>query len=201
MKREEIRIGSYGLWIERRADGDSESPKIVGHAAVFNELSENLGGFREIIATGAFDDADMKDVRALFNHDANWILGRTMAETLALKVDKRGLAFEIDPPDTQMGRDVVTSIERGDVTGASFGFIIEEDKWNEDDDGRIVRTIMAFRQIFDVSPVAFPAYPDTDTALRELRDYREAHKRGDLPTLAQMKVKTRRALGPYYGKD
>lgn len=160
-----------GLKIERR---DGKPPVVRGHAAVFNQLSEDLGGFREQIAPGAFAEAIEKDdIRALFNHDANVILGRNRAGTLRLAEDTRGLAIEIDAPDTGLVRDMVLSpIERGDVSQMSFGFQVRPggQDWAKDDEGRVVRTVKRVR-LFDVSPVVFPAYPQTDVAVRALRGF------------------------------
>src|SRR4051812_40047201 len=93
------------------------APKISGHAAMFEVMSEDLGGFREKIAAGAFTKTlQGADVRALFNHDANIVLGRNKAGTLRMKEDLTGLAIEIDPPDTQQARDLMVSMARGDIT-------------------------------------------------------------------------------------
>lgn len=156
--------------VEHRED---EKPKVIGHAAVFNELSEDLGGFREQIAPGAFKEAiESDDVRALFNHNPDYILARNKSGTLRMKEDKKGLAIEFDPPDTQAGRDLMVSLERGDVSQMSFGFSVKPNGQNfaEDDEGRIIRTLTDVR-LFDVSPVVYPAYPQTDVAKRELRTY------------------------------
>lgn len=161
------------LRVEGRGEGDA--PCIRGHAAVFDKLSENLGGFREKIAPGAFDDVLQDDVRALVNHDPNLILGRTAAGTLRLAVDSTGLMYEVDPPDTQMARDLLVSMKRGDINQSSFAFVVEDDDWQEDDDGRLVRTIKKFRRLFDVSPVTYPAYPDATVGLRSLEAWREEH--------------------------
>lgn len=159
--------------VSRRDDGGAT---IVGHAAVFNKLSENLGGFREQIAPGAFDGVLEDDVRALINHDPNHILGRTAAGTLRLSVDKTGLRYEIDPPDRSDARDLLISMERGDVNQSSFAFTVEEDEWDEDDEGRVVRTILKFRRLYDVSPVTYPAYPDADVGLRSMQEWQESRK-------------------------
>lgn len=160
------------LRVERRDDGEG-APTIRGHAAVFNERSVDLGGFREQIAPGAFEGSVSEDdIRALFNHNPDLVLGRNVAKTLRLEEDKRGLAFEIDPPDTQAGRDVVTSIERGDVSGMSFGFVTLEDEWvQEAGEDLALRTLQRV-QLRDVSPVTYPAYPQTDVALRSLEAWR-----------------------------
>ena len=158
--------------IEQRADGKR---LIRGHAAVFNQLSEDLGGWREQIAPGAFAEAIKgDDVRALFNHNSDLILGRNLAGTLKLAEDTRGLAIELDPPDTQAGRDLIVSMERGDVTQMSFGFSVRPNgqNWGKRDDGQVVRTLTRLR-LFDVSPVVFPAYPQTDVAVRELRSWQQ----------------------------
>jgi len=159
-----------GLTIETRDD----SKRIIrGHAAVFNQLSEDLGGFHEQIMPGTFAEAiERDDVRALFNHDANFVLGRTVSKTLRLSEDARGLAIEIDPPDTQTARDLLVSMERGDITQMSFGFSVRPggQDWAKDDDGRTIRTLKKVR-LYDVSPVTYPAYPQTDVAVREMRSF------------------------------
>lgn len=166
-----------GVSIERR---DGQPPKLRGHAAVFGQLSEDLGGFREQIAAGAFATAiETDDVRALFNHDPNFILGRNRSKTLRLSEDARGLAIECDMPDTQTIRDLVLApIERGDVSQMSFGFSVRPNgqDWAKNDDGQTVRTLKNLR-LFDVSPVVFPAYPQTDVAVRELRAWSEIQAR------------------------
>jgi len=143
---------------------DDEPAKIAGHAAVFNQLSEDLGGFREKIQPGAFKEAVKGDVRALVNHNSDKVLGRTKSGTLDLEEDDKGLAFELVLPDTQPARDLTASMERGDVDQMSFGFRTLEDKW-ETKDGEDVRTLVKV-ELFEVSPVTFPAYPQTDVALR-----------------------------------
>ena len=167
--------------IEQREDGKA---RIVGHASVFNSLSEDLGGFREQVVPGAFAEAIEKDdVRGLFNHDVNIVLGRNRSGTLRLSEDTRGLAIDIEAPDTQLVRDMVLApIARGDVTQMSFAFMVRPNgqDWAKDDDGVWVRTIKRVR-LFDVSPVTFPAYPATDVGLRELRAYIEAHPDADVP--------------------
>ena len=163
------------LKIER--DSKTKIPKIVGSAAVFNSLSENLGNFREQIAPGAFRKAlKASDVRALFNHDPNYVLGRTTSGTLRLKEDSRGLWMELTPPDTQLIRDlVIAPIERGDITQQSFGFTVKKDSW-EDIEGEVpTRTLLEINELFDVSPVTYPAYKDTNVSIA-LRSLEEAKK-------------------------
>jgi HK97 family phage prohead protease len=159
------------------ADGETGPPKIAGYAAVFNTRSELLGGsFYEEIAPGAFDDVLGLDVRGLFNHDPNYLLGRTASGTLRLSVDARGLAYEIDPPDSQTVRDLVLApLTRGDMSGSSFTFRIADggESWREEG-GVVIRTITRIAELRDVGPVAFPAYPDAKAAQRSLEAWQHA---------------------------
>lgn len=161
------------LRVSKKDDGPST---LKGYAAVFNSLSEDLGGFREKIDPGAFKGAlKRSDTRALFNHDSNFVLGRQSAGTLRLKEDKKGLLMEVDLPDTQFARDLQTSVERGDITQQSFGFTVKKDSWEEDRDKKeVTRTLNEIDELFDVSPVTFPAYPDTTVAKRSLDEFRTA---------------------------
>ena len=168
---------------ELRAKTDGETPKIEGYGAVFNSRSENLGGFREIIMPGAFDGVLNDDVRALFNHDPNFVLGRTSSGTLELSSDDDGLRYLIDAPNTQTIRDlVIEPMKRGDITQSSFAFRIarDGDEWAEDDEGAIVRTIHKFQRLFDVSPVTYPAYNNAKSATRSLQAWQEARSQGEL---------------------
>jgi HK97 family phage prohead protease len=158
----------------RAIAGEGGKKKIEGYAAVFNELSEDLGGFREKIALGAFSNSiRIDDVRGLWNHNADFPLGRTKAGTLTLEEDKRGLRFVIDPPDTQYANDLLVSIERGDVDQMSFGFRTVKDHWEMEGDD-VVRTLIEVK-LFDVSPVTYPAYPQTSAAVRsKLEEFTQA---------------------------
>lgn len=170
--------------IERRdgdGEGEGEQPtKISGYAALFDSTSEPLAGgqFVERIAPGAFDDVLGNDVRALFNHDPNYVLGRTTAGTLELSTDDKGLRYSITPPDAQFARDLITSMNRGDVTQSSFGFTVAEDgdDWDQHTDGTVTRTIKRFGKLFDVSPVTYPAYQDTTVSARSLERAQEVVK-------------------------
>lgn len=163
--------------VERRmATGDvrvdlAEDRKIRGYAIVFDAMSVNLGGFREIIKPEAVNRTltEALDVRALWNHDSGEVLGRTRAGTLALTKDRRGLRIEIDPPS--WAKPKLESIERGDVTGMSFAFSVLEDEWRNED-GMPVRDVTDMR-ISEVSIVTFPAYQQTDVsvALRSLQEF------------------------------
>jgi hypothetical protein len=148
---------------------DGEKRKMEGHAAVFDSISLPIWGQREIVRPGAFKKtlADGTDVRALFNHDPNWILGRRSAGTLDLEEIDVGLAVVIDQPDTQAVREqVVAPIDRGDLREMSFQFrtVKEGIAWI---DGEPVREILE-AHLLDVSPVTFPAYEATDVEVRRM---------------------------------
>ncbi len=143
---------------------------LSGHAAVFDKLSVKMMGFREIIRKGSFlESIAQDDIRALWNHDTNIVLGRNKAKTLRLSEDGQGLKVEIDLPDTQAGRDAEISIARGDVSQMSFAFLVKTggDRWFEED-GEDRRELTALG-LAEVSPVTFPAYLDTDVSLKGLR--------------------------------
>jgi len=142
---------------------DDESNAITGYAAVFNSWSEDLGWFKEKIAQGAFAKTIKDgDVRALINHDPNLIIGRTVNRTLRLWEDDRGLGFECDLPDTSYATDLRASIKRKDITQNSFGFQTVIDEWSKDGKRRTLHEV----RLFDVSPVTFPAYKQTNVKLR-----------------------------------
>lgn len=164
---------NHKITVNRSDDG---SPQIAGYAAVFYREEEPGTEFRladdyvERIEQGAFDSAleESHDARALFNHDKNFVLGRVGAGTVRLSVDEIGLRYTIDVPDTQLGRDVVTSIERGDITGSSFAFSVRNDGANVERQKEAktwVRTLNDL-DLFDVGPVTYPAYTATTTGLR-----------------------------------
>lgn len=158
---------------EIRVSESENGAVIEGHAAVFNSWSETLGGifpFKEKVRKGAFNESiGRDDIRALFNHDPNYVLGRNRAGTLELVEDDVGLRVRINPPDTSWAKDIVTSIRRGDISQMSIGFVVEEDKWSTEDgiDTRELRKV----QLFDVSPVTFPAYTATDVGVRAMQEY------------------------------
>ncbi len=160
----------------RKKDGGAT---IAGHAAVFYRESDPGTQFQlranlyERIMPGAFNRAisEAQDVRALFNHDPSHLLGRSTAKTLRLSVDDTGLRYEIDIPDTSTGRDVIASIERGDLTGSSFGFqpVLSRTVPGHDmgADVRLLEDV----NLFDVGPVTYPAYEATTTLMRSIEGY------------------------------
>ena len=151
---------------------EGAAPKISGYAAMFDSPAD-IGWFREVIKAGAFDEtlANGDDVRALFNHDPNLVLGRTKANTLRLSVDDKGLMYEIDPPDTQFARDLMESIRRGDVSQSSFAFETISDRWRTEDK-QDVRELIKVR-LFDVSPVTYPAYEETSVGVRSHAEWKK----------------------------
>lgn len=192
---------SFPLDEIRIEEKEGEAPLIVGHAALFDVLSVDLGGFREKIERGAFSKAVGSDVRALFNHDPNIVLGRTRAKTLRLAEDSRGLAIEIEPPDTGPARSVVEALRRGDVSQMSFAFRTIRDKWEQVGEDEHIRTLLEV-ELFDVSPVTFPAYPQTDVALRSFKVWQEDQEdapgpeQDDTRALELMRARTLMAFVP-----
>ena len=158
--------------LEVRQGDEAETPKIEGHAAVFNARSVNLGGFHEEIKPGAFKNTLSRrpDVRATIDHDGGvQTLGRTKSRTLALSEDSEGLKVLINPPDTQAARDIMTLIERGDIDQMSFMFRVPTggDEWRVLDDGTTLRTLNTIDlEDGDVSIVTYPAYPQTSVEAR-----------------------------------
>ncbi len=139
---------------------------LAGHSAMFDSPTLIADYFIETIAPGAFDDAlkEKQDTVALFNHDRSALLGRVAAGTLRLSTDSKGLRYEIDAPDTAVGRDVVALVERGDLRGSSFSFVVDDERWTEDEGGKVKRTILRVSQLRDVSVVTHPAYTDTSVS-------------------------------------
>lgn len=169
----------------RARKGDAGGVVVEGHAAVFNRLSQNLGGFVEQVAPGAFDRSlgDNPDVRALINHDPSMLLGRTRSGTLRLSTDSAGLAYEIDMPDRTDARDLLVSMERGDISHSSFAFYLtrDGDSWDETEQGMPLRTLNALSiHNGDVSPVTYPAYEDTDSGVAG-RAYKSLAEARSLP--------------------
>jgi HK97 family phage prohead protease len=158
---------------------------ISGYAAVYYDAGDPGSEYRlwddlvERIMPGAFDSAirDNHDVRALFNHDPSMILGR-LGTTLRISSDATGLRYAIDPPDTQVGRDVVQLLSRGDVSGSSFAFVPLKVSWEElhDTESRKVTYVRKIEdvQLLDVGPVTYPAYESTTAGVRAAEDAADA---------------------------
>ena len=185
MERRFLSAEACPVGIEKRSDG---SPVIAGYASVFYVEGDAgteyqlFPDLKERIMPRAFNTAlrDKHNAAALFNHDPNMILGRVAAGTLKLKKDMRGLRYEVDPPASR--QDVVEAIRRGDVTGSSFGFRVLEQKFKKEklDDGAEmdVREIHSV-ELLDISPVVYPAYEGTSTAIRSAGDGADARSAYD----------------------
>ena len=180
-------VRSLNEVVEQRAyDGEikaaAESRTVEGYASVFNSMSEDLG-FREIILPGAFSDVLDNDVRALYNHDSNYLLARTTSGTLELKEDEKGLYYRFEMPNTSYGNDMLELFRRGDLSQSSFGFTVEKDSWRMEE-GQHVRYIERVGSLFDVSPVVYPAYASASSGLRsaEPKGEGEAEEARETPT-------------------
>jgi hypothetical protein len=181
-------VRSLNEVVEQRAyDGELkaavEGRTVEGYASVFNSMSEDLGGFREIILPGAFSNVLDNDVRALYNHDSNYLLARTTSGTLELKEDDKGLYYRFEMPNTSYGNDMLELFRRGDLSQSSFGFTVEKDSWRMEE-GQHVRYIERVGSLFDVSPVVFPAYASASSGLRsaEPKGEGEAEEARETPT-------------------
>jgi HK97 family phage prohead protease len=162
--------------VELRAYKTEEESRMLveGYAIVFNSESRDLGGFTEVVKENALDKALERntDVLALYGHDYQNVLGRQSANTLQLEKDERGIKFTLDLPNTQLGRDVYTLVERGDLKGNSFGFTVEKDSWDKKGD-KVIRTIEQVRDLFEISIVSLPAYEATELVKRNFEEFAE----------------------------
>ncbi len=159
------------LPLEVREEGEGKK-MIAGRGVPYGEQSEDMG-FTEVIEGGAFDESlKTRTVKMLWSHDSAKVLGSTKNQTLRLDVKKDGIYFENELPDTQDGRDAKTLIDRGDVDGVSFGFYVTEDLWDDTDKSNIRRTVKR-GELIEISPVAFPAYSQTQVSLRSLYEQRK----------------------------
>ncbi len=143
---------------------------LSGHAAVFGQYAD-LGANLETLDSHAFDRVlsdPATDVRALFNHNPDQVLGRQSAGTLKVGTDTQGLEFEVHLPNTTLGNDLRELVARKDIDGASFAFIPGEDAWERSSDGRSIQVHTSVSRLLDVSPVTFPAYDGASTALRSI---------------------------------
>lgn len=160
--------------LEVREASGGAPPSIRGYAAVFDsptEIASGYASYNEVVAPGAFKKTLQEaDVRALFNHDENFVLGRLKAGTLRLSEDEVGLRFDVSVPETTWARDLVESMRRGDVNQSSFAFQPIRQQWTKASaPGEIdTRTLQEVR-LFDVSVVTYPAYPDTVASVRSSR--------------------------------
>ena len=193
-KKIEIRNNPSG--IVTRAEGDSRTVK--GRAVVFNAWSEDLGGFREKIAPGALDGViERSDIFALLDHRRErGILGRSKRGdqvSLRLNVTDAGLDYEFEAPDTALGNELLSCLERGEIDGSSFAFTVLEDQWERVGD-EYQRTITKIDELYDVSPVYSPAYSQTTCDLRGLETLKAEERAAEERQIAEQK---RVKLGKY----
>ena len=183
----------------KRAEGDSR--RVEGVAVVFDQLSEDLGGFREKIAPGALDGVIARsDIFALLDHDRRrGILGRSKRGdqvSLMLEVREDGLHYAFVAPETDLGNEVLSCLQRGEIGGSSFAFTVLEDKWERVGE-EYQRTITKIDELYDVSPVYSPAYSQTTCDLRGL-DALKAEERAEEERAAAAKAEEERiAFGKY----
>lgn len=146
---------------------NSKEPQVIkGHAAVFNSPTIIFDTFKEQIAPGAFNRTLAEDdIRCIFNHDWNYVLGRNKTGTLKLLEDKTGLYFENTLPETSFAKDLQVSLARGDINQCSFGFIVTQESWDYTDSDMPLRTIEEVK-LFEISVCPLPAYADTDVSLQ-----------------------------------
>jgi len=188
-----------GFTIEERSDREGSLAVLKGMPIVFNSLSNDLGGFVETVNPGAVESTlEEDDVRGLFNHDPNQPLGRTGAGTMTLTAMDDGVEMRIDLPDTAAGNTVAEGVQRGDITGGSFGFRTVGEEWldvgaeERDDDGDVPLRRLTEVRLFDVGPVTFPAYPDTAMAMRSMADWAvSAEKNLDVAALERRRRRLR----------
>jgi HK97 family phage prohead protease len=157
-----------GLEIRKAADGKET---LSGYAVKWDQLSKPIRGmFREKVASGAFTNSlKENNIRGLWNHNSDFVLGSTGAGTMRCQEDKSGLAFEIDLGNQSFARDAAITISRGDVVNMSFGFNVKKQSWNESDSQNVVRTLEEV-DLQEISPCTFPAYPQSSVAIRSMAD-------------------------------
>ena len=159
---------------EMRAENNEKNgDHIVGRPIVYNSKTD-LGWFDEIIEAGALEGANLKDVRFLVNHDTSMIpLARSRNNnensTMRLEVDKDGMAIRVnlDTENNTEARNLYSAIKRGDITGMSFMFTIDDEEWKDLDSDHPTRHIRKISQVFEVSAVTFPAYESTEISARD----------------------------------
>lgn len=179
-------------------ESESENDKgfIEGRAIKFNSETVIAGLFREVIRPGAADVFLESDVRCLFNHDPNLILARSVKGkgTLQLKVSEDGLDYRYKTPNRTYAIDLEDAIQRGDVNQSSFGFTVKKEKWTEERGKLPLREIFEFDKGFDVSPVTFPAYPDSSVGKRSLEAFKLETTRNIDVTIDETKEQSQKLL-------
>lgn len=189
--KKEIRAFNFEV---RAEQNDEHGHFLTGRPIVFNAKTD-LGWYDEAIASGALDEADLRDVRFLINHNTDMIpLARSRNNnensTMQLTVDGEGMQIrvDLDTENNSDARNLYSAVERGDLDGMSFMFTVEADSWNDPDSDHPSRTIEKLGKIFEVSAVTFPAYEQTSISARGLSDALESAKE----SLESVKAEKRR---------
>ena len=178
-------------FIEIRANEDgTESRTVEGYGAVFGQWSHNLGWFKEKMERSSFDNVDMSNVIATFNHNFDNVLARADSNTLSLSVDERGLKYSFEAPKTTAGNDLLENIRNGNVKGSSFMFTVAKNgsTWTdgEDVDERVITQV---DKLIELGPVTNPAYPDTTVAKRDLESLKEENEKPKMVSVLDKELK------------
>ncbi|MGE7427963.1 HK97 family phage prohead protease [Bacillus thuringiensis] len=183
-KKEMKEIRALPMTIEVREVNEDEGKRTISGSIKYNNESAEMRDwwgdtFVEEIAEGAFDESlKVRDVVGLWSHDTSQVLGNTKSKTLRIENDKKELRFELDIPNTTVGNDAWELIKRGDVDGVSFGMKVTKDKWSseERENGKIYKRSILNAELYEISPVAFPAYPTNEVSVRSLDDFKAGEK-------------------------
>jgi len=187
-------------WEQRAIEQETEQRGFFkGHSIVFNQMSEDLGDFVEIIDRSALDSVDSEECIAVFNHNENYILGSSEGGTLTLRNHEIGIYTEIQDGTTTVHNNCREWVKRGDLRGMSFKFSDTESDWVYNEEKKMMyRTIKRIGKLWDVSLVARPAYRQTDVALRSLSDFQKQNfalldtvAEKELRNILELKLKNR----------
>ncbi|MQS43978.1 HK97 family phage prohead protease [Companilactobacillus mishanensis] len=171
-KIKEIRVANNSDFkLEKRAESNGNN--LSGYAIIFDQPSEDLGGFIEYVDRSALDGVDLSKVQLLYNHNWDNILARTDSGTLSLQVDDRGLFFNAQIPDTTLGNDVSENVRNGNLKGCSFGFTIRNDSWQNTTSDTAIRHITEIDDLFELSITPMPAYQETTVSKRSLDKFKQ----------------------------
>lgn len=179
MSKKEIRAFNF----EVRADENEEHGHFLSGTPIVYDARTNLGWYDEIIEAGALDEADLKDVRFLINHNTDMIpLARSRNNnensTMQMSVDEKGMNIrvDLDTENNAEAKSLYSAVERGDLDGMSFMFTVDGDKWDDIESDHPTRTITKLGKVFEVSAVTFPAYEQTSITARGLSDALDSAK-------------------------
>lgn len=181
---------------EFRIAENNGTKTVTGYAALYDTRSVDLGGFEEVLEPGCFDAVmeTQPDVFALFNHDPDAILARSTSGTLKLSLDKKGLAYSFEMPNTTVGNDLAVLMQRGDICGSSFAFVTKDAEFRSDDSGKSVRYISKIESLHDVAVVSTPAYPKASAAIRSFKRWQEKQELEDVDTQIPIALQGRLSL-------